>query len=1079
AGIGPKWMFDIDTLTKSMNYQQVVAENQSNDNACIKENLDAGKVEKETVSAQQYVLLPLWSTSSQDPQNTDDDAAFDVKENENDVHVSASGKFSSNSTNRVNAVSAPITAAGLNLTNNTNSFNTASPSVNAVSLNFRIARNSLSVDPSNYLDDQDMPKLEDIVYSDDEEDVGVEADLSNLETNIPVSPIPTTRFYKDHLVNQIISDLNSTPQTRSMTRMVKEQGGLHQINDEDFHTCMFACFLSQEEPKKVHTQEEGIDYDEVFAHVARIEAIWLFLAYASFMGFMVYKMDVKSDFLYGTTEEEVYVYQPLGFDDPDYLDKVYKVVKALYGLHQASRAWYETLANYLLENGFQRGKIDQTLFIKKQKGDILLVQVYVNDIIFGSTNKELCKAFERLIKDKFQMSSIGELSFFLGLQVKQKDDGIFISQDKYVAEVRKFSFTNVKSASTPIETEKPLLKDLDGEDMDVHIYRSMIRSLMYLTSSRPDIMFTVYACARFQVTPKVSHLHAVKRIFRYLKGKPHSYLWYPKDSPFNLVAYSDSEYAGASLDRKSTTGGCQFLGCRLISWKCKKQTVVATSSTEAEYLRTLIDGKKVVVTKDVIRRDLQLDDADGVACLPNEEIFIEIAQIGYANPPPKLTFYKAFFSAQWKFLIHTLVQCVSAKRNKLEKKKRLKSSGFKRLRRVCTSQRVESSAATVMGAQEDASKQGGRRLKPLMLMRISPCKGVSAAEPTVFDDEENMAAYKMEHFRGMTYDKVRTIFEREYKKVQTLFKPNKDVEEHKKKRVAKKTLLQESFKKLKIVEVSGSESTQEPSNDSKEISEEDVQNMLEIIPVSKFKVEALQVKYPIIDWEIHNEGSRTYWKIVRVGGITEAYQSFEDMLKGFDREDLVALWNLVKEKFSSAVPDLKKMHQGINAAVLSITATCSRLMLLGKVDTAAEVIEEFTLSGIKICSSQRTYSMETSKQVDTPMVEKSKLDKDPEGKAIDSTRYRGMFGALMYLTSSRPDLVFAVCICYSCIALIAFADADHAGCQDTKRTTSGNYQLADIFTKALPRKRLNFLIEKLGMKIMYSETLISLAEEDA
>nr|GFA45703.1 hypothetical protein [Tanacetum cinerariifolium] len=202
-----------------------------------------------------------------------------------------------------------------------------------------------------------------------------------------------------------------------------------------------------------------------------------------------------------------------GFEDLNYPNKVYKVVKALYGLHQAPRAWYETLTNYLLENGFQRGKIDQTLFIKKQKGDILLVQVYLDDIIFGFTNKELCKAFEKLMKDKFQMSSMRELTYFLGLQVKQKNDVIFISKDKYVAKIlRKFSFTDVKSASTPIKTEKHLLKDPNGEDVDVHIYRSMIGSLMYLTSSRPDIMFAVCACARLQVTPKVSHLHAVKRI---------------------------------------------------------------------------------------------------------------------------------------------------------------------------------------------------------------------------------------------------------------------------------------------------------------------------------------------------------------------------------------------------------------------------------------------------------------------------------------------------------------------------------------------------------------------------------------
>ncbi|GKC58296.1 putative ribonuclease H-like domain-containing protein, partial [Tanacetum coccineum] len=310
-----------------------------------------------------------------------------------------------------------------------------------------------------------------------------------------------------------------------------------------------------------YTQEEGIYYDNVFAPVARSEAIRLFLAYTSFMGFIVYQMDVKSAFLYGIIEKEVYVCQPPGFEDPDYPDKVYKVVKALYGLHQAPRAWYETLAKYLLDNRFHRGRIDQTLFIKKQKGDILLVQVYVDDIIFGSTKKELCTEFEKLMKDKFQMSSIGELTFFLGLQVKQKEDGIFISQDKYVAKIlRKFNYTYVKTTSTPVDLEKPLVKDGDADDVDVHLYRSMIGSLMYLTSSRPDII--------------------------YLKGKPTLGLWYSRNSTFELVAYFDSDYAGATQDRKSTTGGCQFLGNRLISWQYKKQTVVATSTIKAEYVAT-------------------------------------------------------------------------------------------------------------------------------------------------------------------------------------------------------------------------------------------------------------------------------------------------------------------------------------------------------------------------------------------------------------------------------------------------------------------------------------------------------------
>nr|GEY76200.1 ribonuclease H-like domain-containing protein [Tanacetum cinerariifolium] len=468
VGSGPKWLFDIDTLTQSMNNQPVVARNQPNHNAGIKENLDA------------------------DPQNTDVDVAFDVKENENEVHVSPNRvrdlsdefeEFFVNSINRVNAASTPVTVVGPNATNSTNSFNVAGPSDNAVSPNFEIGGKSSFVDPSQYPDDPDMPVLEDIVYLDDEED------------------------------------------TRSMARMVKEQGGLTQINDEDFHT----------------------------------------------------------------------------------------------------------------------------------------------------------------------------------LQVKQKDDRIFISQDKYVAKIlRKFSFTDVKSAITPIETEKPLLKDHDGEDVDVHIYRSMIGSLMYLTSSRPDIMFVVY-------------------------------------------------------------------------------TVVATLSTEAAYVAVasccaqvlwipnqLLDyGKKVVVTKDVIHQDLRLDDAVGGECLPTEEIFTELARMG----------------------------------------------------------------------QEYELRTSIIYLK-------------------------NMVGYKIKHF----------------------------IEEPSKKRVAKETLLQESFKKLKAVEVSGPHSTQDtPTDDPKKMSEEDVKNMLEIVPVSEFKVEALHVKYPFIDWEIHYEGSRSYWKIIRVGGITEAYQSFKDIPKGFDREDLDAL----------------------------------------------------------------------------------------------------------------------------------------------------------------------------------------------
>ncbi|GJW94608.1 putative ribonuclease H-like domain-containing protein [Tanacetum coccineum] len=397
-----------------------------------------------------------------------------------------------------------------------------------------------------------------------------------------------------------------------------------------------------------YTQEEGIDYDEVFAHVARIEAI-----------------------------------------------------------------------------RFKRGTIDKTLFIKKDKGDILLVQVYVDDIIFGSTKKSLCDEFEGLMHKRFQMSSMEELTFFLGLQVQQNDDGIFISQDKYVAEIlKKFDFATVKTASTPIETNKELVKDEEAKAVDVHLYRSMIGSLMYLPASRPDIMFVVYACARFQVTPKTSHIHAVKRIFRYFKGQPKLGLWYLGDSPFDLEAFLDSDYAGASLDRKSTTGeyvtaanccgqvlwiqnqmfdyGRNFMNTKIYidnertfcivknpmlhsktkhieirhhlirdsyekkliqvinihidhnvtdiltkafnvnsgpnhlvadetvykEWEERIERAATTASgLEAKQDSALVDKKKVIITETSIRSDLNLEDACGTDCLPTATIFEELARM--------------------------------------------------------------------------------------------------------------------------------------------------------------------------------------------------------------------------------------------------------------------------------------------------------------------------------------------------------------------------------------------------------------------------------------------------------------------
>nr|GEU54687.1 hypothetical protein [Tanacetum cinerariifolium] len=350
-------------------------------------------------------------------------------------------------------------------------------------------------------------------FSSDHEDEDEEANMNNLDTSIQVSLTLTTRIHKDYPIEQVIGDLHSTTQTRNMSKNLEEHWGIVIRNK--------ARLVAQG-----HIQEEGIDYDEVFAPVSRIKAIRLFLAYASFKDFVVYQMDIKCVFLYGNIKEEVYVCQPLGFEDPDFPDKVYKVEKALYGLHQAPRAWYETLSTYLLDNGFHKEKIDKTLFIRRHKDDNFLVQVYVDDIIFGLTTKELCNALEKMMQEKFQIE--------------------------------------LKNVSTLMETQKPLLKDEDKE-VDVHMYRSMIGSLMYLTYLRPDIMF----------------------------------------ANANLIKYA--------LAVNPTV----YTSCIEQFWA----TVKAKTVNGEVQLQALVDEKKVIITESTIRRDLQLEAAKGVDCLPNAAIF--------------------------------------------------------------------------------------------------------------------------------------------------------------------------------------------------------------------------------------------------------------------------------------------------------------------------------------------------------------------------------------------------------------------------------------------------------------------------
>ncbi|GJT51036.1 putative ribonuclease H-like domain-containing protein [Tanacetum coccineum] len=480
AGKGPNWLFDLDYLTDSMKYQPIRLENQANKHACPKEanhsagtqvNIDVGNSEMEAESAQDYFVLPIWSSYTL----TEDQAFLDelerLKRQENEAKDAAEAlrkKFAQDTEDL-------LLQAGAARASSNNTVNTASIPISTASPSGGLSYTDIT---NTDQDDSQIPALEDsydnpndgIFTNASYDDEGAVADFTNLETIVNVSPIPTSRIQSIHPSTQILGDPKSAVQTRSK---VNKSSGAHAFvsyiqkqrrnNHKDFQHCLFACFLSQIELKKI---SEALEDEKRqlgqngFPEIRRMkEVLWLEIRQAWLprdIGFIVYQMDVKSAFLYSTIDEEVYVSQPPGFVD-------------LYGLHQAPKAWYATLSTFLLKNGYIRGTIDKTLFIKKDKNDII-----------------------------------------------------------------------VKTASRPIETQKPLVKDEEATNVDVHLYRSMIGSLMYLTASRPDIMFVVCACSRFQVTLKTSHLNAVKRIFRYLKGKPKLGLWYPRVSSFNLEAYSNS-----------------------------------------------------------------------------------------------------------------------------------------------------------------------------------------------------------------------------------------------------------------------------------------------------------------------------------------------------------------------------------------------------------------------------------------------------------------------------------------------------------------------------------------------------------
>ncbi|GJT31245.1 retrovirus-related pol polyprotein from transposon TNT 1-94 [Tanacetum coccineum] len=407
---------------------------------------------------------------------------------------------------------------------------------------------------------------------------------------------------KDHPIDSVIEPKNvkEAIQDESWTMAMQEE--LNQFKTNDFWSLV--------PPPDNHTIIEGIDFDETYAPVARLESIRILFAYACAHDFKLFQMDVKSAFPNGFINEEVYVAQPPSFVDFEKPNHVFKLKKALYGLKQAPKAWYDRLKAFILDHMYTMGLVDNTLFTKKKDSHIIIVQIYVYNIIFRSTCQDLCDDFSKIMHDEFKMSMMGELNFFLGLQIKQLEDGIFFNQSKYIKEMlKKFGLEDSKPIKTPMSSETKLTRNEDRESVEETMYRGMIRSLFYLTASRPNIMFSVCLCASFQEVPKTSHLEAVKRIFRYIKGTTHLGLWYPKGTGVETIVFADSDHAGDHVDRKITSDVCTFIGCCLTSWFFKKQTTLAISTTEAEYVSTRKACQQALWMKQaLVDYDIILDD---------------------------------------------------------------------------------------------------------------------------------------------------------------------------------------------------------------------------------------------------------------------------------------------------------------------------------------------------------------------------------------------------------------------------------------------------------------------------------------
>lgn len=336
---------------------------------------------------------------------------------------------------------------------------------------------------------------------------------------------------------------------------------------------------------KGYAQEYGIDYTEVFAPVARMDTVRMIIALAAQRGWGIYQLDVKSAFLHGELKENVFVEQPQGYEVEGKEHMVYKLHKALYGLKQAPRAWFSRIEAYFIKEGFESSNSEQTLFIKQEGGKILIVSIYVDDLLFTGNDDELLDGFKQSMKKEFDMTDLGRMRHFLGIEVVQRDDGIFICQRKYADEViKRFGMQNFNHVGNPMVPGQKIGRDEAGVKVDPTLYKQMVGSLMYLTATRPDLMFVVSLISRFMSNPTQLHFAAIKRIMRYLKGTMEYGIWYKKEERAELVGYTDSDYAGDVEDSKSTSGYVFMMSGGAVAWSSRKQPIVTLSTTEVEYV---------------------------------------------------------------------------------------------------------------------------------------------------------------------------------------------------------------------------------------------------------------------------------------------------------------------------------------------------------------------------------------------------------------------------------------------------------------------------------------------------------------